>query len=158
MGTDPNNADTDGDGLRDDMEIRLGLDPNDWDTDNDMLVDGNELAADRQSTDGHFVDTDNDGVDGTPDGPIVPHPGPPGPEPEDTDGDSINDDVEEDIGTDPNNPDTDGDGLFDGQEIKMGLDPNDYDTDNDLLLDGSEMGFDQASTDGHFVDSDSDGL
>ena len=62
MGTDPENADTDGDGLSDDKEVEFGLDPNDWDTDNDMLRDGCELGLDYESTDGHFVDTDNDGL------------------------------------------------------------------------------------------------
>ena len=61
MGTDPNNPDTDGDGLPDDKEIEFATDPNDWDTDNDLLMDGNEIGIDRQSTDGHFVDSDTDG-------------------------------------------------------------------------------------------------
>jgi len=43
------------------MELTLGLDPNDWDTDNDMLIDGVETGG-GDSTDGHFVDTDNDGI------------------------------------------------------------------------------------------------
>ncbi len=61
QGTDPNNPDTDGDGLNDAAEIALGLDPNDWDTDNDMLIDGVEMGS-GDSTDGHLVDTDNDGL------------------------------------------------------------------------------------------------
>ena len=98
------------------------------------------------------------GVGGPTTGPTVPHPGPIPIETDDKDGDGIIDDDENDIGTDPNNADTDGDGLRDGQELKLGLDPNDWDTDNDKLTDGSEIGLDSVSTDGHFVDSDTDGI
>jgi hypothetical protein len=62
LGTDPNNPDTDGDGLNDAQEIMHGLDPNDWDTDNDLLIDGVELAG-NDSTDGHLGDTNNDGIE-----------------------------------------------------------------------------------------------
>jgi len=41
----------------------------------------------------------------------------------DSDGDGLQDEEEEDIGTDPNNPDTDYDGMPDGWEVKYGLDP-----------------------------------
>jgi len=61
-GTDPNNPDTDGDLLLDGDEISLGLDPNDWDTDNDLLADGSELGVPKSSTDGHVIDSDNDGL------------------------------------------------------------------------------------------------
>ncbi len=61
IGTDPYNRDTDGDGLLDPNELRLGLDPNDWDTDNDLLIDGVE-EGNGQSTDGHLIDSDNDGL------------------------------------------------------------------------------------------------
>jgi hypothetical protein len=51
--------------------------------------------------------------------------------PPDTDGDSLTDDVEAEIGSDPNNPDTDGDGLIDGEEVFLGTDPTNPDTDGD---------------------------
>jgi hypothetical protein len=61
----------------------------------------------------------------------------------DTDGDGVPDDVEEQDGTDPNDPgsfkDTDGDGVPDYVEIKDGTDPNDpssfKDTDGDGIPD-----------------------
>ncbi len=176
MGTDPNNPDTDGDGLPDDKELEWATDPNDWDTDNDLLMDSNEMGVARESTDGHFVDSDYDGVDGdggedgpgpgpgptpdpTPDPNPDPEPGPvPSPDPEDWDGDGIKNWVEGQIATDPNNPDTDGDGLMDGWEWIMGLDPNDWDSDDDLLMDGNELGLETDSTDGHYTDSDFDGI
>ncbi|HMO99730.1 MAG TPA: hypothetical protein PKE26_11520 [Kiritimatiellia bacterium] len=43
-GTDPTNPDTDSDGLSDGEEINLhGTDPNNWDTDGDLLMDGREV-------------------------------------------------------------------------------------------------------------------
>jgi hypothetical protein len=76
----------------------------------------------------------------------------------DDDGDGLSDTAEAEMGTDPENSDTDCDGLSDDKEVEFGLDPNDWDTDNDMLRDGSELGLDQESTDGHFVDTDNDGL
>ncbi len=43
-GLSPCHADTDGDGLRDDIELLLGTDPNKADTDGDGLKDGEEVA------------------------------------------------------------------------------------------------------------------
>ncbi|MEA3557864.1 MAG: hypothetical protein U9R75_01290 [Candidatus Thermoplasmatota archaeon] len=126
--TDPNNADTDGDGI---------LDPDDqwpWD----------------------FLPGGVPGNPGNP-SPTVPHPGPPTPPSEDSDGDGLRDDIERTIGTDPYNPDTDGDGLIDSMELSLGLDPNDWDTDNDMLIDGVEAGS-GYSTDGHLSDTDNDGI
>lgn len=49
---------------------------------------------------------------------------------EDADGDGLPDDLERDLGTDPNNPDTDGDGLND--KLEVGADPaNPMNTDGD---------------------------
>lgn len=116
-------------------------------------------------------DTDGDGIldpdDPTPCGsqkvpPTPPSPDPnnpnPGPPLPDDDGDGLDNEQEMEIGTDPNNADTDGDGLNDGSEVKLGLDPNDWDTDNDKLTDGAELGLSGQSTDGHNVDSDTDGV
>jgi hypothetical protein len=61
IGTDPYNPDTDGDGLLDPQELQRNLDPNDWDTDNDLLIDAVEEGA-GYSTDGHVEDSDNDGI------------------------------------------------------------------------------------------------
>lgn len=60
----------------------------------------------------------------------------------DTDGDGLSDDDENDVYfTDPNNPDTDGDGLEDGEEVNdFDTDPLAFDTDGDGLSDGDEIG------------------
>ncbi len=56
--------DTDGDGLNDNIEKHRGLDPNDSDSDNDGIEDDEDVDADG---DGHFDslegDSDNDGVE-----------------------------------------------------------------------------------------------
>jgi hypothetical protein len=97
----------------------------------------------------------------------------------DTDRDGVPDDVEEDLGLDPNNPDTNGndipDGLedFDGDglplagEILLGRDPTEKDSDENGIEDGDEdLDFDGLSdgeeirngTDPNKVDSDGDGI
>lgn len=75
--------------------------------------------------------------------------------PVDSDGDGVDDHVEEEIGTDPTLPDTDGDGLDDGEELDLGTDPLDPDTDGDGLEDGDEvdLGLDPLDP-----DSDDDGF
>jgi len=85
--------------------------------------------------------------------------------PIDSDGDGLPDDLEEQIGTDPNNPDTDGDGYDDGTEVEAGtdpLDPNDHpgntrptDTDGDGLTDIDEK---LLGTDPESDDTDGDGF
>ncbi len=96
---------------------------------------------------------------------------------QDRDGDGLDDDVEDRIGTDPDDPDTDDDGiedgderdtdpldpdsdddgLNDGDELDAGTDPNDPDSDDDLLLDGTEINGENP-TDPLDPDSDDDGL
>ena len=44
MGTDPHNADTDGDGLTDGQEVARGTSPLLWDTDGDGISDGLEVG------------------------------------------------------------------------------------------------------------------
>ncbi|MBK9262615.1 MAG: DUF11 domain-containing protein [Polyangiaceae bacterium] len=197
--TDDNTiTDTDGDGLSDDFENQIGSDPNDADSDDDGVPDGQEAnpAADSDG-DGLInvldVDSDNDGLfDGTemgfdcsnpdtdtsqntciPDGdmgttqtsPIDP----------DTDNGGISDGSEDfdkdgvvDPGEgDPNDPsddttiiDTDGDGLSDDFENQIGSDPNDADSDDDGVIDGLEAN-PAEDTDGdgtiNVLDPDSDG-
>jgi hypothetical protein len=135
--TDPNNPDTDGDGM---------LDPDDswpWDFSNDGTGGGGNGGPD-SGGEGNGPAQGGNG-DGDGDGNV------------DDDGDGITDTDEMAMGTDFNNPDTDGDGLWDNAELTLGLDPNDWDTDNDGLIDGVETGGGD-STDGHLVDSDNDGL
>ncbi len=59
-GTDPNDPDTDDDGLTDLEEILAGTDPLDTDTDDDGISDGDE--ADDTGTDPLDFDTDDDGL------------------------------------------------------------------------------------------------
>ena len=75
---------------------------------------------------------------------------------EDSDGDSLTDGFEGEVGTDPNNPDTDGDGLDDGAEMSQwGTDPLKPDTDDDGLSDAEEVG---SCTDPTLRDTDFDGI
>lgn len=60
LGTDPNNADTDGDGLTDGQEVKVyKTDPKNFDTDSDGLTDGDEIKV--YKTDPLKKDTDGDG-------------------------------------------------------------------------------------------------
>lgn len=109
IGTDPQNPDTDADGINDGDEVRVWrTNPLNPDTDGDLLREGEEIQR---------------GTD-----PLNP----------DTDGDGLIDGEEIQRGTDPRNPDTDGDNSRDGQEIERGTNPLNPDTDNDQLLDGNE--------------------
>lgn len=56
----------------------------------------------------------------------------------DSDGDGIPDYLEEEIGTNPNDPDSDGDGLDDLLELLIGYDPIVPDSDSNGILDGEE--------------------
>ena len=93
LGTDPNNPDTDGDGLLDGFEVDHGFDPltpgdNSADADSDGLTNLEEQGL---GTDPNSSDSDQDGL---------------------TDGDEVG--VH---GTDPLNADTDGGGRNDGDEV-----------------------------------------
>lgn len=165
--TDPRNADTDGDGLRDGDELVRGTDPRAADTDGDGLTDGEEVL--RWHTNPLARDTDGDGLDDLEEtvhdtSPLAT----------DTDGDGLNDKIELARGTDPRNRDTDGDGLPDGlenvsspllrdsdgdglddaQELLEGLRPTDEDFDKDGLYDGLEL---RIGTDPKKPDTDNDG-
>ncbi|MDZ7832975.1 MAG: hypothetical protein U5L07_14605 [Desulfobacterales bacterium] len=108
-------SDTDSDGLPDELEQQVCTDPNDADTDNDGIIDGDEDVnhngvVDAGETDPCDLDTDGDGIqDGTEQGITTGH--------ADTDSGVFQPDG--DAGsttTDPLNPDSDYDGLTDGQE------------------------------------------
>ena len=196
-------TDTDGDGLPDAVETAIGSNPNDRDTDDDGVADGAEAnySADDDG-DGTInvldPDSDNDGIfDGTETGVTTPVGTPadgtdpakgffvPDADPTtktsmvnpDTDRGGVRDGAEDvnhngqvDAGeTNPNNRaddvlvDTDGDGLADAEELALGSDPNDRDTDDDGVVDGEEPNF-AADSDGDGLinvldpDSDNDGL
>jgi len=176
IGTDPNNPDTDGDGLTDGQEVNVyGTDPNDPDSDNDGLSDGDEVNT--YGTDPLDDDSDDDGLtdgdevntygtdpldgdsddDGMPDAWEVDNGLDPldnGDADDDPDDDGLTNQQEYRNGTDPNNPDTDGDGLNDGDEVSHGTNPLDPDSDDDGLNDGDEV---DAGADPLDPDTDGDG-
>ncbi len=136
LGTDPKNPDTDGDGLLDGEEVnKYGANPLKADTDGDGLTDGDEVK--KYETDPLKLDTDGDGLT---DGEEVLKYGT-NPLKNDTDGDKLTDgDEVNKYHTSPVKADTDGDGLTDGEEVlKYGTDPLSPDTDGDGLLDGEEV-------------------
>ncbi len=194
-------TDTDGDGLADGAEVAFGSNPNDGDSDDDGVLDGAE--PDRSAdTDGDGLinlldpDSDNDGLfDGTELGKNCNDPstqadlghcradGDSGqtksdPLSADTDGDTKSDGSEDAnlngvVDVNEGNPknsgdasktkDFDGDGLGDALEDFLKSDTKDADTDNDGLLDGDEANpSDDSDYDGLLnvldVDSDNDAL
>jgi hypothetical protein len=139
-------ADLDRDSVPDSIELVVGSDPRRRDTDGDGVRDGVELAEfagvlrpDRADTDGDGVsdgaeDSDGDGLTnlaeiGYGSNPLE----------SDSDGDGLNDAAERAARSDPNLADTDGDGLSDGTEVRAGLDPTRSDTDGDGVPDGREL-------------------
>ena len=98
-GTNPDEIDTDGDGLTDLYEICAGLDPDDPDMDDDGLSDGEEINL--SDTNPFDFDSDDDGF---------------------SDGDEYRN-----YGTNPNDADTDDDDMPDGWEVGHGLNPSDPD-------------------------------
>jgi len=116
-GTNPMRADSDRDGLGDYYEVFVSpTDPNDPDTDDDGLVDGvdGHLPWEDYPT---GTDGDNDGfIDGEMDygtDPMNP----------DTDGDGLKDGDEVRLGAEPLDPDTDHDSMRDGWEVDNLFDP-----------------------------------
>ncbi len=154
-GTDRNDPDTDDDGLPDGTEVDNGTDPLDPDTDDDGIPDGvedtdHDGTVDPGETDPRNPDTDGGGV---PDGE------------EDTNHNGVVDPGE----TDPSNPadddvgDSDGDGIPDRIEDQNGTNPEDPDSDNDGLPDGVEDPnhdgvVDPGETDPRDPDSDDGGV
>jgi uncharacterized membrane protein len=125
--------DSDGDGLTDKRELEIGTDPNNPDTDSDGLSDGEEVL--RRNTDPLNPDTDGDLLsDGAE---VLEHNTDPlNP---DTDDDRLSDGEEIRLGTDPRNPDTDSDGLQDGEESPPCPDPLNPDSDGDGIIDGQDL-------------------
>ena len=173
VGTDPNNPDTDDDGLLDGSEVvEHEISPLDSDTDGDGIADGREvksldtnpvqtdtdedglgdMAELELETDPTNPDTDNDGLaDGTEvtetdTDPLVL----------DTDGDGVNDGAEvNNYASNPTAVNTDGDGLDDGRELTIETDPTKVDTDDDGLEDDRELALETDPTN---LDTDNDGL
>ncbi|WP_306466064.1 adventurous gliding motility protein AgmC [Corallococcus exiguus] len=151
VGTDPNNPDTDGDGIPDGIEVKVGgTDPLDSDSDDDGILDGNEDKdhdgiVDADETDPNNPDTDGDGLtDGVELGLTEP-------QGDDTDPSKFVADKDPSTKTNPLDDDSDDDGLTDGNEDAnhdgkvdpTETDPNKSDTDGDGLTDGLELGLTQ---------------
>jgi outer membrane protein OmpA-like peptidoglycan-associated protein len=136
LGTDPDKADTDGDGISDGTEVTvLKTDPRKADSDNDGIPDNEE----RLTTKTNPLKADSDG-DGLNDGEeLTTHKT--DPLKADTDGDGLSDKDElVRSKTDPFKTDTDGDGLKDGEELKSHkTDPLKADTDGGTVDDGAEV-------------------
>ncbi|MBQ7155732.1 MAG: VWA domain-containing protein [Synergistaceae bacterium] len=122
-------ADADGEGLIASLEAQFGTDPDNPDTDDDGLTDWEELNylgynPLAKDTDGNGVndgdeDPDDDGLTNIQEGNAGTSMTNP-----DTDYDGLSDyDELNTYRTDPLNPDTDGDGVDDGTEIEIGSDP-----------------------------------
>ena len=137
-------SDPDGDLIPRDREISAGTDPDKADTDGDGLTDAVELLntftdPTRSSTyDGiadQDVDVDDDGLTSAQEqragtDPIEP----------DTDGDGLLDGREvQGSYSDPSDQDTDDDDLLDDSELRLGTDPRKADTDGDGIADGKEV-------------------
>ncbi len=153
LGLDPMNSDTDGDELKDGDEMnKYNTDSKNPDSDGDQLKDGEEVLT--YSTDPLSIDSDNDGLDDFAE--IVTYKS--DPNKMDTDDDSLNDgDEVNKYKTDPTNPDTDGDQLDDAVELnETKTDPTKADTDNDGLRDDQEIN--TFNTDPNNSDTDGDQL
>jgi len=153
LGTNPQVADTDKDGLNDGEEVkRYNSDPLKVDTDDDGITDGEEVF--KFKTDLLRSDTDNDRIT---DGEEVLKYNT-NPLNLDTDADSLADGDEIlTYNTDPLKVDTDGDGLSDWDEVMIyKTDPRTEDTDADGLTDAQEVT--EFKTNPLKADTDGDGL
>jgi len=162
-GSDPCIGDTDGDGLSDAQEVTLGTCLNNPDSDGDGLLDSWEVANELNplssaGDDGASADLDGDGLTNLQEQNCGGNP-----RSSDTDGDGLSDPLEIANGTDIGSPDSDNDGLTDRQEVDSGFLPLNPDMDRDGMPDGWEVshGLDPRSAtgaDGANGDPDHDGL
>ncbi len=141
-GTVDGGEDLDGDNVPLALEADYGTSPTSVDTDGDGLDDAFEIWYGRQGPlNATIVDTDGDGI---PDNK------------EDPDNDTLTNEREESLETNPFSADTDGDSLTDGEEVKeYNTDPTLEDTDRDGLTDAEEI---EIGTDPLVADSDGDGI
>ena len=142
-------VDLDSDGLDHYGELVAGSDPNDADSDDDGLLDGFEVANgfDPLTPGEETGDPDGDGLDN-----LAEQTHGTDPFDADSDGDGLSDGFEVANVFDPLDPDENGNGKLDGQddtdadglsnatEQAAGTDPLDSDGDDDGLLDGAELG------------------
>ncbi|QRN97239.1 OmpA family protein [Archangium violaceum] len=146
-GTDPNDPDSDDDGITDGTEVNIGgTNPLDDDSDDDGLIDGNEDAdhdgvRDPDETDPRDADSDDDGLqDGTEKGITEP-------QGDDTNTSVFIPDADPSTTTNPLDPDTDDGSVKDGDE----------DTNHNGRVDDGERD-PNVTADDTVIDSDGDGL
>lgn len=145
----------DQDGLDLALELSLGTNPNNSDTDGDGLLDGFEHASTNLDPLVFNVlteDFDGDGLNSLEE---MLYNG--NPDSDDTDGDGLKDWEEVDLGTALHLADTDGDGIDDAAERSLGTDPLNRDTDGDGLLDGDEATYGTNPLVADAYDRDGDG-
>ncbi len=135
LGTDPNKADTDGDGISDGAEVKkYNSDPLKADSDGDGLTDSDELN--KYHTNLNKTDSDGDGLSDFDEVNKYKT----NPNAADSDNDGLSDSKEiHEYKTDANKADSDGDGLNDATEVKLNTNPLNPDTDGDGLSDGTEV-------------------
>ncbi|MAJ80572.1 MAG: hypothetical protein CMK30_04485 [Porticoccaceae bacterium] len=161
--------DSDNDGIPDFEEEGLGTDPNNPDTDGDGIVDAEDPDTWGDDPDMIGEDSDNDGIPDEFEEALNSNPKDPASFPLDSDGDKIPDELELFMRTDPNNQDSDGDNLNDLEDPdslkdpNLGLNPFEnivLDSDQDGIHDNMEifMGFDPNNAQSTNSDSDNDGL
>ncbi len=154
-GTNPNNPDTDNDGLLDGEEIlTYNTNATNPDTDDDLIPDGWEVLNSLNPLNNDSLnDPDNDNLSN-----LQEYQNDCNPHNNDTDSDGLNDSAELFIYyTNATNPDTDSDGLNDSAELLMYYtNATNPDTDSDGLNDSAEllMYYTNATN----PDTDSDGL
>jgi hypothetical protein len=114
LNTDPRDSDSDGDGLKDDIEVNIhGTNPALADSDNDGLSDNEEIND--FNTDPNLADSDNDGM---------------------ADGWEVDEMLNPKVAD--AEADTDGDGLSNLEEFTRGSSPSSTDTDGDGIADGND--------------------
>jgi len=147
LGTDPDNPDSDGDGLLDGTEVNSDrpTDPLDSDSDDDGLCDGLPDEAPEDCEGGEDVDNDGETDFGETD-----------PTDADTDNDGLSDGDETLFTeTDPLNDDSDSDGIQDGTELGVTEDDITEDTDTGVFVPDADP---TTTTDPLDVDTDDGGV
>jgi Bacterial TSP3 repeat len=147
-------ADSDRDGLTNGQELELGTDPENPDSDGDGIIDGADFGDFPGDDIGCEADFDCPGtpcIEGRCEGG----------DRQDSDQDGLSDEDEYALGTDPYNPDTDGDGVLDSQdEDTFNGGGGDIDSDGDSLSDHDEAIFGtdpyNPDTDGDGIDDSND--
>jgi len=159
IGTNPNNSDSDNDGLFDNLEVG-NITNNPLDSDKDGIIDALESMINDSDNDG--VSDQNDPSNNDPCIPVATNTLCTNNVNEiDSDNDGITDNIEAILGTNPMEMDTDADGIDDATEIGSNVNTP-IDSDGDGLNDAVESNILDSDSDGIFdhkdMDSDGDGI